>query len=154
PTGAPDELMSKPRWQRALISFAGPAVNLVFPILLLTGLYAIKGEPYPEYFDAPLQIVGVSDKSPAALRAGDKVLSVDNVTSPTWEQADRIVGSAPAGSSIKMDLENGGARRTALIEIPKDNDQLSQIFGYAPILPIIDEVSPGYPADRSGLQMG
>ncbi len=36
PTGAPDELMSKPRWQRALISFAGPAVNLVFPVFLLT----------------------------------------------------------------------------------------------------------------------
>ena len=31
PTGAPDELMSKPRWQRALISFAGPAVNLILP---------------------------------------------------------------------------------------------------------------------------
>src|SRR5437879_11546064 len=39
PTGAPDELMSKPRWQRALISFAGPAVNLIFPILLLTPLF-------------------------------------------------------------------------------------------------------------------
>jgi regulator of sigma E protease len=33
-TGAPDELMSKPRWQRAVISATGPAVNLVFPILL------------------------------------------------------------------------------------------------------------------------
>src|ERR1700737_2385466 len=33
--GAPDELMSKPRWQRALISFAGPLVNLIFPIFLL-----------------------------------------------------------------------------------------------------------------------
>src|SRR5260370_15325300 len=47
PTGAPDELMSKPRWQRALISFAGPAVNLIMPILLLGGFYAIKGLPYP-----------------------------------------------------------------------------------------------------------
>src|ERR1017187_6710548 len=27
PTGASDELMSKKRWQRALISFAGPAIN-------------------------------------------------------------------------------------------------------------------------------
>ena len=43
PTGAPDELMSKPRWQRALISFAGPAVNLILPIFLLTGLYAYTG---------------------------------------------------------------------------------------------------------------
>src|SRR5271155_2054608 len=47
PTGAPDELMSKPRWQRALISFAGPAVNLLLPILLLAGFYVIKGFPYP-----------------------------------------------------------------------------------------------------------
>src|SRR6266446_996698 len=35
PTGAPDELMSKPRWQRALISVAGPAINLIFPLVLL-----------------------------------------------------------------------------------------------------------------------
>jgi regulator of sigma E protease len=155
PTGAPDELMSKPRWQRALISFAGPAVNLLFPILLLTGLYAIKGEPYPEYFDSPLQIVGVSDKAPAALRVGDKVLSVDNIPNPTWEQAERLVGAAPSGSRIKLELENGAARRTAQIEVPaKDSDQIGQVFGYAPIAPIIDEVNSGYPADRAGLQMG
>src|SRR6202047_3243302 len=49
PTGAPDELMSKPRWQRALISFAGPTVNLLFPIFLLTGLYSVAGVPYPAY---------------------------------------------------------------------------------------------------------
>src|SRR3981189_4011366 len=49
PTGAPDELMSKPRWERALISFAGPAVNLIMPVLLLAGFFAIKGLPYPPH---------------------------------------------------------------------------------------------------------
>ena len=34
PTGAPDELMSKPRWQRALISAAGPTINLLFAFVL------------------------------------------------------------------------------------------------------------------------
>src|SRR5438876_9372057 len=33
PTGAPDELMSKPSWQRAVISFACPSDILVLPIL-------------------------------------------------------------------------------------------------------------------------
>src|SRR3989442_10476378 len=42
-TGAPDELMSKPRWQRALISFAGPAVNLLMPILLLADSSGSRG---------------------------------------------------------------------------------------------------------------
>src|SRR5881394_231479 len=46
PTGAPYELMSKPRWQRALISFAGPAVNFVFPLLLLAIFYAVVGLPH------------------------------------------------------------------------------------------------------------
>src|SRR6266571_1082465 len=46
PTGAPDELMSKKRWQRALISLAGPVVNLIFPLFLLTGYFAFFGEVY------------------------------------------------------------------------------------------------------------
>src|SRR5437879_53371 len=55
PTGAPDELMSKPRWQRALISFAGPAVNLIFPILLLTALFVAVGLPYSSCYDLRVQ---------------------------------------------------------------------------------------------------
>src|SRR6201993_4609058 len=45
-SGARDEWMSKPRWQRALISFAGPAVNLIFPVILLTGLFVAVRLPY------------------------------------------------------------------------------------------------------------
>ncbi|MGB6899159.1 MAG: site-2 protease family protein, partial [Candidatus Acidiferrum sp.] len=56
PTGAPDELMSKSRWKRALISFAGPAVNLILPIFMLTGLFAIAGVPYSAYLNAPVRV--------------------------------------------------------------------------------------------------
>src|SRR5579883_2433410 len=55
-TGAPDELMSKPRWQRALISFAGPAVNLLFPIVLLGSYYMIVGVPYPAFLNKPIVV--------------------------------------------------------------------------------------------------
>src|SRR5215472_13312325 len=64
PTGAADELMSKTRWQRALISLAGPVVNLIFPVLLLTGFYAVKGEPYPPYLDLPVQVVALPPNAP------------------------------------------------------------------------------------------
>src|SRR5215813_11713366 len=66
PTGAPDELMSKPRWQRACISFAGPAVNLVMPILLLAGFFVVKGFPYPAYLDKPVLITDLPKTSPLA----------------------------------------------------------------------------------------
>ncbi|HEX8871350.1 MAG TPA: site-2 protease family protein, partial [Candidatus Acidoferrum sp.] len=77
PTGAPDELMSKKRWQRALISFAGPAVNILFPVLLLTGYFLVKGDPYPKYYDKPLAIVDIEKDSPlsgAGVVKGDRIL--------------------------------------------------------------------------------
>ena len=159
PTGAPDELMSKPRWQRALISFAGPAVNLVFPILLLTGLYTIKGEPYPAYLDTPLQVVGVPPAKAAAkpypLRTGDKIVAMDGIQNPTWEQADRILANSVPGSHTALEVENSDGRRKVELELPgKDSEQIAQVFGYPPIAPVIDDVSPGLPADRAGLQVG
>src|SRR5258708_7574372 len=66
PTGAPDELMSKPRWQRALISVAGPAINLIFPLVLLTGYFLVKADPYPKYNDQPLVILILQPDSPLA----------------------------------------------------------------------------------------
>src|SRR5215471_15894182 len=56
---ATGELMSKPRWQRALISFAGPLVNLIFPMFLLVGLYVFKGEAYPPYLESPVNVVAL-----------------------------------------------------------------------------------------------
>src|SRR5512142_240860 len=35
-TGAPDEFLSKPKWQRLLILFAGPAVNILIAVAILT----------------------------------------------------------------------------------------------------------------------
>src|SRR5204862_7508360 len=79
PTGAPDELMSKPRWQRALISFAGPAVNLIFPVLLLAVYFVALGIPYPAFEDKPVAVTALHGNSPAAaagLRAGDKFVAI------------------------------------------------------------------------------
>ena len=34
-------LTAKPRWQRMIIAFAGPAINLVLAVVLLTGLFMV-----------------------------------------------------------------------------------------------------------------
>ena len=36
---------TKPVWQRAAVVFAGPAINYLFAILLLSGLYVVYGKP-------------------------------------------------------------------------------------------------------------
>ena len=35
----PRSLLSKPRWQRVIIAFAGPGINIVLAVVLLTGLF-------------------------------------------------------------------------------------------------------------------
>ncbi len=156
PTGAPDELMSKPRWQRALISFAGPAVNLIFPIFLLTGLFTALGVPYPSYLNQPVHVAGLpanSDAASSPLKVGDTVLSIDGTATPTWEQAYLALKQVAAGSTVKMEVENSKTQRT--IEVPlKDKSDASRIFGYVPIRPIIDQIAQGAPSDRAGLQEG
>jgi len=158
PTGAPDELMSKPRWQRALISFAGPAVNLVFPVILLVGFYAIKGDPYPAYLDEPLQVLSLPSKAPhgpETLEPGDRIVALDGISDPTWEQAEELLSKAAPGSKLPAEVQNKGERRKVLVTLPtKDVEEPAPVFGYPPIPPIIDDVVSGSPADRAGLKPG
>ncbi|MHB8503700.1 MAG: RIP metalloprotease RseP, partial [Candidatus Acidiferrales bacterium] len=137
PTGAPDELMSKSRWKRALISFAGPAVNLIFPIFLLTGLFAIVGMPYSAYLNAPVRVTELPPHSGAAsdpLKVGDTVLSINGVATPSWEQALLALKQAGPSGMVRMEVVDAGTRRT--IEVPaKSASDTSQILGYAPIRP-------------------
>lgn len=66
---------AKPVWQRALIVFAGPAINFLFAILLLAGLFATVGQPV-----TPPSASAIVKGSPADL-AGfaphDRVLKID-----------------------------------------------------------------------------
>src|SRR5439155_855420 len=148
PTGAPDELMSKPRWQRALISFAGPAVNLIFPILLLTGLFVAVGLPYSSFYDLPVQVVALPTGQASPLQVGDKLLSINGVRNPTWEQAQKALKQAAPGDKLKLEVENAGQTRT--VEVPLTaSTTLDRTLGYLPRPPILDEAAPGTPAERA-----
>src|ERR1700738_1432329 len=153
PTGSSDELMSKPRWQRALISFAGPAVNLIFPVLALSVLFILVAVPHTPSLDQPVKVVALGSKpsaTPSPFQVGDKVLSLNGVANPTWEQAAKIMRESPPGSSIPAEVENKGVRRT--LQSPAKNPATPDLFGYPPLAPVLDEVASGSPADHAGLK--
>jgi len=156
PTGAPDELMSKPRWQRALISFAGPAVNLIFPILLLAALFVPVGLPYSSFYDLPAQVVALPAEKAgqvSPLQVGDKLLSINGVQNPTWEQAQKAIKQAAPGDKLKLEVENAGTKRSVELTLTTGMT-LERILGYPPLPPVLDEVAPGTPAERAGLKEG
>jgi len=154
--GAPDELMSKPRWQRALISFAGPFVNLIFPVLLLTVYFLTIGIPYPAYEDKPVQVTAVPANSPAAaagLHSGDKVVALEGEQNPNWEQAEKVITKLTPNSKLSMEVEQAGSRRSISVPVEqKDLEQPERLLGFAPIRPVLEDVAPGLPAQRAGLK--
>ncbi|MFZ0284182.1 MAG: site-2 protease family protein, partial [Terriglobales bacterium] len=63
-TGDPAEFLSHPRWHRFIIAIAGPSMNILLAIGLLTGVYMVHFE-YPAYLDRPAVIGWVEQDSPA-----------------------------------------------------------------------------------------
>jgi regulator of sigma E protease len=155
-TGAPDELMSKPRWQRAVISFAGPAVNLVFPIFMLTVYFVAIGVPYPVLEDKPVVVTALpanSSGAAAGLKAGDRVVSINGQPSSDWADAEKTVTKLERNSKLTLVVENDGTRRS--LEVPVDQkgvEQPEQLLGFFPIKPVLEDVAPGFPAARAGLK--
>jgi len=71
---------------------------------------------------------------------------------PNWEQALKIVSQANPGATLGAEVENSGATRH--VELPVTNDPRAHVLGYWPIVPKIEEVTLGSPADRAGLKAG
>src|SRR3954467_7765623 len=59
-TGEPHEFLSKPKWQRFLVASAGPIMNMILAVVLLSGLF-MHGREVPEYFGAQAK-VGVVER--------------------------------------------------------------------------------------------
>src|SRR3954451_21827418 len=152
----PRSLPAKPRWQRLIIAFAGPFMNIVLAVGVLTGLYMVK---YQKIADSDLQaIVGhVMIDSPAAkagVQDGDRIVALEGKPNPTWEDIGlKEVTSAYRQMHITVDR---GGKRIDTVVTPVLNDRIG--VGFA----AWDErgqiqlalVEPGYPAEKAGLKKG
>src|SRR5215813_5663449 len=86
-TGDPGEFMSHPRWQRFLIAIAGPAMNILLAVAVLTGVYMFRHE-YPAYFDKQAVLGWVLENTPAqkaGLQVGDRITMAGGKSNPTWD---------------------------------------------------------------------
>src|ERR1700723_3481517 len=107
-TGDPAEFMSHSRFHRFLIAIAGPAMNILLAIFLLTVVYMVHYE-YPLFLDKPAVIEGVKHDSPAdraGLQPGDRIVKVDGIDRPTWEQLQPRVWLSP-NQPLTISIQRG-----------------------------------------------
>jgi regulator of sigma E protease len=105
----PRSLLAKPRWQRLIIAFAGPAMNVVLAIALLTGLYMVK---YQKIADEDLQaVIGhVMIDSPAAkagIQDNDRIVRLEGKKNPTWDDI-ALKEIASASRPMHITIERNG----------------------------------------------
>ena len=150
----------KPLPARALIVFAGPAMNFVLAVVIFAVVLATIGRPV-----WPAAIGRVAADGPAAaagLRTGDLVTAVNGSRVAHWEDFERAV-AASDGRALRITVARSGneesvsvtPRRTTVRDpIFKESRDAWEIGAGPQLTPQIGSVNPGSPAEKAGLRAG
>ncbi|HZT74419.1 MAG TPA: RIP metalloprotease RseP [Terriglobales bacterium] len=151
----PGDLASKPRWQRLVIILAGPAMNIVLAIALLVAVYMVQF-PRDSVLDQPAVVASVEPGTTAAqagLQPFDRIIAVDGVQDPTWEQVE-MRAAVSEDHPLPLTIERGGRIVHATV-VPTSAQQAAFGIGVIPEMPVVFiAVTPGSPAQRAGLEPG
>jgi regulator of sigma E protease len=148
-------------WRRIAIVAAGPLANLLLAVLLFAGTFvagvpgqrALLAEPPPG-----------TPAAAADVRAGDRVIGVDDEHVGSWQELRwrvvRAQGSDRVTLSLVRDnLESEPVKRAlslgAMTSDDWEGNPLTALGLRADLgAPIVDQVLPGKPAERAGLANG
>jgi regulator of sigma E protease len=100
--------LGAPWWKRVIISLAGPAANLVFPLVALFFVYL------GDTTDFTPRIGSVEPGSPAAvagMRPGDLIVSIDGTPIKTFTELSKIAG-ASADRELTIAVDRNGTQET------------------------------------------
>ncbi len=156
-TGDEHEFTSKPKWQRFLVAFAGPAMNVVLAVVVLTGLY-MYGSEVPEVLQGEARVGIVQEGSPASLAGvlpGDIIVELAGTPNPNWQQVETEILISPEGAiPIVLDRDGQAIETTITPETYGPSE-----VGYSGMGPHVRVVVANYsrpdsPAERAGILPG
>jgi len=155
-TEDPGEFLNHPRWQRFVIAIAGPFMNVVLAVGLLTVVYMVHYE-YPAFVDQPGVIAYVKPNSAAAqngIQPGDRITRIAGVENPTWEQIQLKVMLNP-NEALPVTINRGGQTFDKTITPRPITSSEVGSAGWSPEQSIVvADVDPGMPAAKAGLKEG
>ena len=155
-TGAPDEFLSKSKWERFQVLIAGPAMNVVLAIVVMT-FVLYQGVDVPLYESEPPVVGTVAEGSAAdqvGIRVGDRIVSVAGRVVETWEEMQLEVRPR-ADREIAVAVRNADGIRE--LQVTPDSQTSFELgdLGIGPVMrPQIRSVAAGQPAAAAGIEVG
>src|SRR5262245_17350120 len=155
-TGEDYGFLSKPKWQRFLVAAAGPAMNAILAVALITGVY-INGTDVPEFFIGAFVVGSVEQGSPAdraGFKAGDEIVAFDGKEKPNVEDVQNQVVTSVGRSIPVVVMRNGQRLEFTLVPERKGREDA----GFVGLLPVIRTTvvqrftEPTSPAARAGMK--
>lgn len=122
--------------QRMAVSAAGPFANFLFAIIVLAGLFTIKGEPFlPPAIGA---IIPGKIAEKAGLKEGDQILSLNGAQVKDFYEL-RHLNLSHKGKEVNLRIMRDGTEQTVHIEMMETDasgqKKPTSIMGIAPPLP-------------------
>jgi regulator of sigma E protease len=156
-SGQPDEFLSKTKWQRFQILFAGPAMNIILAVVVLAFVLA-QGAEVAVFLDQPPVIGTVVPGSPAAqagLQRNDRILTVAGREVGTWEDLRIAIGTRRAGRDVGVTLLRDGKPVMATVRpIAEGRYEIGNIGVLPDVNPVIHSVIKEDVAEGAGLKAG
>jgi len=136
-----ETLDAKPLWQKLIVIFAGPAMNLLLPVAIYTGILAVG---FPQADTAIGEVEADSPAAAAGLQPNDRVTAIDGTPVQWWRRPnDRVTAidgtpvqwwrqvndafSAHTSGELAIQYERDGVEETA--RLPIESRQRSDVFG-------------------------
>lgn len=152
-TGDPGEFMSHPRWQRFLIAIAGPAMNILLAICILTTLYMYHHD-FEAYLRVPVDLVTILPNSPAekaGLQTGDRIIKVGDLQNPTWQQF-RNLEIISSNDPLDLTIKRGDTvLRKSVMALPTGPEKSGEIGVEHP--QVVGSLEPDAPAQAAGIMV-
>ena len=104
---------NKKPWQKALIAFAGPAMNVVLALILMCIIMFAMGT-------ASTKIDSFVDGSPAqaaGMKAGDEIVKINDVKISEWNDVGEALEGAKTGDKVSIVYKRDGKENTINTEL-------------------------------------
>jgi len=154
-SGEPDEFLSKPKWQRFVILFAGPAMNLLIALGFMAGLNMHGTETL---VTRPIigEVLAGKPADRAGLKRGDLITAVNGDHIDDFDDLRLAIG-LHAGTPLRVEYVRNGQPHTTTLT-PERTDSEYGPVGRAGISQYVEmavgRLTPNSPAARAGLRTG